>query len=437
MHFENSLLQQQKQVITTKQIQSLDILACTNQEIDRLLRDEFLTNPILEYGVHKDSSEGHRESTYGSYRSHGSKSDEGVMRDIPCQDKRTIKEDLKDQLDGKKYNKRQYQLMMILIDYLEEDGFFPYQIEELAKELGRDVAELSYCLSELKQLEPVGIFSRNIEECLMAQLLQQGVTDPILYQLLQQYTKDILKGNISFISKEMGLSTAKLKEYIKIITTLNPKPILPVYDEEVEYIMPDLIVTRSEDQWEVAINDGWIGDYSYNNYYIKLMKEASDENLVEYFKENYDRAKFIITCVEQRRSTLIKIIEAVLERQNDYFLNNGKLKPMSLSDLSYDIGVHVSTISRAIKGKYLQYKKVMLVRDLFQGGVGETEGSQVTSEQVKDIIRSMIEQEDKPLSDNQIGVLLLEQGIQISRRTVAKYRLEMNILDSSQRKLLK
>ena len=130
-------------------------------------------------------------------------------------------------------------------------------------------------------------------------------------------------------------------------------------------------------------------------------------------------------------------MEAILERQNDFFLLQDNLKPMRLTDIANDIGVHVSTVSRAIKGKYLQYKKVVLVKDLFQGAMIESSGEVVTSEYIKEAILQLIQEEDKVLSDNQIASILNEKGIQVSRRTVAKYRVEMNILDSSQRKLLK
>ena len=437
MYFENRLTQKQNQVITTKQIQSLDILACTNQEIDRLLREEFLTNPILEYSLHKDSTMSNAESSYGNYSSTGIRNDEGTIKEIPYKEKKTISDDLKEQLNTSKYTKNQYEILMVLLNYLEDDGFFPYNIEELSNELRYDIDDLSYCLNELKKLEPIGIFSKNIEECLITQLIHKGILDQVLFELIQNYTNDILNGNIGKITKEMGISSYKLKEYIKLIRTLNPKPIMQSYSEDIEYIIPDIIIRRIETKWEIVINDGWIGDYTYNNYYIKLMKETEDNNLVEYFKQNYERAKFMITCVEQRRNTLIKIMEAILERQNDFFLLQDNLKPMRLTDIANDIGVHVSTVSRAIKGKYLQYKKVVLVKDLFQGAMIESSGEVVTSEYIKEAILQLIQEEDKVLSDNQIASILNEKGIQVSRRTVAKYRVEMNILDSSQRKLLK
>lgn len=438
MFIENSIIQQQKQVITTRQIESLDILTCTNQEVERILREEFLVNPLLEYSIHKNTSTERDEGVYGSsYNRYASIHDEGKMGEIACKENRTIKDDLIEQLNINKYSKNRFDILNKLMDYLEDDGFFPYDTTSMAKELQIEVKDLLYCLSELKQLEPIGIFSKNIEECLITQLINKGIQDDTLIDLIKNYTSDLLNGNITKISKDMGISVNGVKEYIKVIRNLKPKPIMDVSKDKVEYIIPDIIINRTDDKWDIHINDGWIGDYSYNNYYLKIMKETEDEELLKYFKFNYERAKFIINCVEQRRSTLIRIIEAILETQNNYFLHKQNIKPMRLLDIAKSIGVHPSTVSRAIKGKYLQYKKVILIKDLFQGAMNEVDGKEISTGFIKETIKGLIEDEERVLSDNQISTILNQRGIAISRRTVAKYRVEMNILESSQRRMLK
>ena len=179
-----------------------------------------------------------------------------------------------------------------------------------------------------------------------------------------------------------------------------------------------------------------MGEYRYNDYYIRMMREAEDPELAAYFKEKLERARFIVNCVEQRRSTIIRIVEAILELQKDYFENRGQLQPMSMSEVAKKVDMHVSTVSRAVKGKYLQYRNVVLMKDLFTGAVGTKEGTgEMSADGVKNRIAQLIgkEKSEETLSDSRIAEILKAEGTDISRRTVAKYRAELGILDSRQR----
>ena len=224
-----------------------------------------------------------------------------------------------------------------------------------------------------------------------------------------------------------------MKEYISRISRLNPRPVMSVAERGVAYVVPDILAEWEKGEWEVRLNDNWTGECRYNQYYIRMMEEAKDRELLQYFQEKLERARFVTDCVEQRRKTLLSVARIILEYQQEYFLGKGPLKPMSIELIAQMAGIHVSTVSRAVKDKYLQYRKTYLLRDLFTAAMAAREEVSVLS--VKKEIERMIGQEDKryPLSDARIAELMKEKGVEISRRTVAKYRGQLGILESRQR----
>jgi RNA polymerase sigma-54 factor len=166
--------------------------------------------------------------------------------------------------------------------------------------------------------------------------------------------------------------------------------------EEAAYVVPDIIVSRPGGAWRVEINDQWLGEYKYSDYYIRMMKEAADPELTAYFKERLERARFVINCVEQRRKTIVRVMEAILKRQEAYFELKDSLVPMALEDVAGDLGVHVSTVSQAVKGKYVQYKRTEPVKSLFTSALSKDgEGQGVSPEKIKERIRAMIAGEGK------------------------------------------
>lgn len=315
-------------------------------------------------------------------------------------------------------------------------GFFTYDLDVISQVSGYAGDTVGHCLEVLKQLEPVGIFSRDISEYLKKQLEKKGCGDEKLFAMVDRYMPEVLEGHIGVVTRELNISTAKIKEYIHLIGSLNPRPIMNLPEEAAQYIVPDVLAVREGDSWRVSINDHWMGEYKYNDYYIQMMQNASDTELQEYFQKKLKRARFIINCVDQRRKTLVKVVEVILEMQEEYFLSRGPLRPMTLEDIAKRTGMHLSTVSRAIRGKYLQYKRTVLIKELFQGGL-ENKGADedVSVDNIKDRLKQLVEKEDKekPLSDQQLVECLKEQGISISRRTVAKYRTQLGIRDSRQR----
>lgn len=440
---ENSLYIEQRQTISAGQVQSLEILSYTNQELEDFMMNEYLENPMLENTSNKqDELLKDLEQLYEkgvSYKEQyirGEEEDPCRKSDVRAKDPDELQEFLLGQLHRKDFREDEWKLISYLIQCLDEKGFFTCDLNVISEAAGCSRETVERCLAVLKDLEPAGIFSKDLSECLIKQLQVKGNTDEKLFAMVERYMPEILEGHIGLVTRKLNISTAMVKEYIHLIGSLNPRPIMNMAAEAAQYIVPDILAAREGDSWVVSLNDHWMGVYKYNDYYIQMMQNASDTELQDYFHKKLERARFIVNCVEQRRTTLIKVVETILEIQDGYFRRQEALRPMSLEDVAKRTGMHLSTISRAIRGKYLQYKKTVLIKDLFSGGL-ENKGTEeeISVDHIKARLKELITNEDKgkPLSDQQLAECLKKQEITISRRTVAKYRTQMGILDSRQR----
>ena len=394
---------QQKQTLSASQVQALNILAFTNQELEDFMVNEYLENPMLEHSEQKEdeimtSMEKFSDSqtVYGDQHPGSPEEEDPCRKELSARSGNRLKENLLGQLNWKDYSKEQWKIMSYLVDCLDEKGFFTHDLEELSAASGYKKEEMSRCLTVLRELEPAGIFSSCLEECLIKQLEAKEVRDETLCQILNHYLPQLVSGQIGVISRNLGISTVQVKEYIHLIGTLNPRPIMDMEPEEAAYVVPDIIVSRPGGAWRVEINDQWLGEYKYSDYYIRMMKEAADPELTAYFKERLERARFVINCVEQRRKTIVRVMEAILKRQEAYFELKDSLVPMALEDVAGDLGVHVSTVSQAVKGKYVQYKRTEPVKSLFTSALSKDgEGQGVSPEKIKERIRAMIAGEGK------------------------------------------
>ncbi|MCI8584640.1 MAG: RNA polymerase factor sigma-54 [Lachnospiraceae bacterium] len=437
---------EQAQTLSGAQIQSLKILEYTNQELDAFLQTEYLENPLLETSTdrqeetiqnlekfyEKGSEYSEKGSEYSGIQTRERDDDVDRRGDIRAKEQGSLEKMILEQLPHERYSKGEWKLLRYLVACLDDNGYFPYEAEEIAKVSGYEVRTVEACLHDLKELEPAGVFAKDLSECLLLQLERAGVEEPKLYEMTEKYLGEILKGQISRITRELHVSTATVKEYMHLLSTLNPKP-LAGGNKETSYLVPDILAVREGEAWKVELNDRWMGEYSLNDYYIHMMEEAEDPELKAYFAEKLRRARYVLDCVEQRRNTILKIVHAILEYQSGYFLRREPLKPMTQEEIAEKLHVHSSTVSRAVRGKYLQYQKTVLLKDLFQTAVSKEE--QTAPESVKERIRALIEKEEKssPLSDARLKRLLAEEGITVARRTIAKYREQLGILGSKRR----
>lgn len=440
---QQNISQNQQQVLSVDQRQSLQILAYTNQELDAFLTEEYMQNPLLDCKRDRqseiiDSLDSHYESA-SSYRDHYIRyEDEDSDRrgDIRAREPSSLRQQLKNQLSIRDYSDEEWKLIDYLIDCLDDKGFFTCSVSEIASACGCSEQIVDKCLRDLKSLEPAGIFSKDISECLLRQLEARNETDQVLIRIISDFIPDLLQGNLSSITRSLGITTAKCRSCIQKIGELNPRPIMNTESGQTEYIVPDILIEREHGRWKVTLNDAWMGEYTYNDYYIRMMRTASDPELKDYFKNKLERARLIITSIERRRNTIIHIVEAVLEYQNEYFANGGSLRPMTMEAIAQQLDISTSTVSRAIKNKYIQYRRPLLLRDLFSNAVSDA--AETSARLVRSRVSEIIKNEDHahPLSDDKISKILKGEGTSISRRTVAKYRQQLGIPDSRLRTYL-
>ena len=440
---QQNISQNQQQVLSVDQRQSLQILAYTNQELDAFLTEEYMQNPLLDCKRDRqseiiDSLDSHYESA-SSYRDHYIRyEDEDSDRrgDIRAREPSSLRQQLKNQLSIRDYSDEEWKLIDYLIDCLDDKGFFTCSVSEIASACGCSEQIVDKCLRDLKSLEPAGIFSKDISECLLRQLEARNETDQVLIRIISDFIPDLLQGNLSSITRSLGITTAKCRSCIQKIGELNPRPIMNTESGQTEYIVPDILIVREHGRWKVTLNDAWMGEYTYNDYYIRMMRTASDPELKDYFKNKLERARLIITSIERRRNTIIRIVEAVLEYQNEYFANGSSLRPMTMEAIAQQLDISTSTVSRAIKNKYIQYRRPLLLRDLFSNAVSDA--AETSARLVRSRVSEIIKNEDHahPLSDDKIAKILKGEGTSISRRTVAKYRQQLGIPDSRLRTYL-
>lgn len=434
---------QQRQQLSHSQIQSLEILAMDSIELNQLLKNEYLENPMMEHNG--DTSENSYSEPLTSYyepsgSAYISTDDEDQRsRDFSAPKENILQDYLLSQLDMKLYSHREWKLFIYLIGCLDDSGFFTMPIEEVAEKNDISIDFVKQCLYTLQQLEPYGVFSSGLQESLLHQLDALDINNEVLTQMILYHLNDIAEGKISNISRSLHIPTTEVRKNIEVITRLNPRPLSGFSSGTNSYIIPDIIFEKEADSWTIRLNDSWVGNYSLNDYYLKMMNASSDAELISYFKEKLRRVQFILNSIEQRRQTILSIAEIILDIQRGFFENNAPLIPMTMSDVAKRTGIHTSTVSRAVKGKYLQYTGGSLfLKNLFAASVSSHDNTDVTPMTVKQFIKEFIESENKqkPYSDQVLVKLLAEQNIHVSRRAIAKYREELSIKGSFDRRVI-
>ncbi len=444
-----SIQLEQNQLLSQAQILSLEILAMDNVELKEFLQNEYLENPILENTTINDMPASIEEfASWYKYNYKETNYKEEIIYDDDLEQKREfvavnelqVEDYIKEQLNRTKYSEEQWGIITYLIQCLDNNGFLTMEEAEIAKLLKKDVSLVQQCLEDLRQLEPYGIFAKDLAHCLIGQLELLGIENDEINQIILEHLQDVADGKISSISRAMDLSTLQVRKYIAIIEKLNPRPLIGFNSSATEYIVPDIIYLWKDKHWEIVLNDRWMGEYHLNDYYLKMMNKTRDQELFEYFRGKLERSRFIMNSLEQRKKTLIGIAEAILGIQQGYFEGETSLKPMTMAEVAQRVQVHPSTISRGIKGKYIQFPKgTILMKTLFTAGInsGQSEEMIGTSE-IKKRVKELIYKENKkkPFSDQKLVEIFQKEGIQISRRTIAKYREEMGIKGSCDRKEL-
>lgn len=424
---------QTKQVLSQVQMQSLNILAMSMTELQEFLQKEEIENPLVEYSAGRRESDAlavYRE--YDRFYTGSADEDEGEHDLYEGEiSQQTLEDMIFSQIAWNKLGGRERRIVEFCVNSLEQSGYLAIPAEKIAEALGEETGFVEQILSDLKELEPRGIFASDLEECLELQV--RGTDqEEVLIQMIRNHLKDVAEGRISNISRALKLSSADVRKMIQIIRKLNPRPLNGYGRDRTQYILPDILMRYQDRQWTISLNDGWTGSFGINEFYVQMMENVRDAELKSYFEEKLCRARFIMNAVEQRRKTLIGISEGILKRQEGYLLGKEPLKPMTLEEIADERGIHKSTVSRAIRDKYISAPAgCLLIRNLFTAGIpsGTGDGEAVSRNVVKEKLKELVDGENKkkPYSDEALSKLLEEAGMPVSRRTVAKYRMEMGI----------
>jgi len=325
-----------------------------------------------------------------------------------------------------------------IIGNLDEDGYLRAEVSEIAERCQVSVEEVEKVLALVQAFDPSGVAARSIQECLLIQLKSDPNPDPVSVEIVEQYFEDLSKRRYPDIARALKLSLDRVMESVEEIMGLEPKPGRRFGGSDSRYIIPDVVVHKMGSEYVVVLNEDGIPRLRVNSLYRSLLRSSGDEARA-YVEQKLRSAVWLIKSVDQRQRTLRKVTQSIVKFQRE-FLDKGLpyLRPLSLRDVGEDIGMHESTISRVTTNKYVETPQGLFeLKFFFHSGIASGTGEMVSSVSVKKMIQDLLANEDpsKPLSDQEVAQILKGRGLVIARRTVAKYREELGILPSHQRRL--
>lgn len=327
-----------------------------------------------------------------------------------------------------------------IIGNIDENGYLKATTDEIAKVLNTTTDEVENVLKIIQQFEPAGVGARTVSECLLIQLETANEKDPLIRKIVESHLEDVAKKNYSQIAKALKEPLEKIEPLIKKILKLNPKPGRNYSTEEIQRVIPDIIVEEKGEDLEITINDEDIPSLNISKTYREMLKKDTlDPKTKEFLSDKLRIALELLRAISKRKATLRQVMETVLKVQQEAIKEDlSHLKPLTFNEVAQDLNLHESTICRVVMNKYVKTPNGLIaLKDFFTSHVHDTNGQAISSTHVKGLIKEFIDQEDKkkPLSDQDISRLLAERNnLNVCRRTVAKYREELKILSTTYRR---
>lgn len=469
---KQSLQQKLLQKLSPQQIQLMKLLQVPTAELEARIKQELEENPTLEEGKEEqiedsDSQEEYLEDDtrteaekeidiedylndddipdYKLYSSNQGKDAED--KDIPFSGGSTFQDNLRSQLDLRILSEKQRQIGENLIGNLDDDGYLRRDLEAFVDDLAfsqnlqTNIDEVEEVLLVIQDLEPAGVGARNLQECLQIQLDRKELDSEAIifaHRIVEYHFEEFTKKHYNKIIEELEIEEDDLKEAIAEITKLNPRPGNSMQDSVKisQAIVPDFIISSDDDELQLTLNGKNAPDLrvskSYRDMLQRYAETKKDKEATLFIKQKIDSAKWFIEAIQQRNQTLLLTMNAIMELQRQFFLTGDetKMKPMILKDIAEMVGLDISTISRVANSKYVQTDfGTFLLKSFFSESLTKEDGEEVSTIEVKKILQDAIEAEPKrkPLTDEKLTAILKEKGYNIARRTVAKYREQLNI----------
>lgn len=461
-----SLIQSLGQKLSPQQIQFIKLLQVPTVELEARIKEEMEINPALEEGKEEQADEQTEEveeaseeldiddylneDDYAGYKMQGDGNGQEEEREMPISSGSSLQEQLIMQLGFEKLDDRQTQIGIQLIGSIEADGYIRRDLEAIMNDLAfsqnveTTEEELEEILYRIQTFDPPGIAARNLKECLLIQLEKRddhSEESVWAQKIVSTCFEEFTKKHYDKILKKLGMDDEQLKCAVQLITKLNPKP-GGVTDGLVktQYLMPDFILTNTDGKLDLTLNARNAPELRISRSYADMFQsyhksDKKDKKLketVSFVKQKLDSAKWFIDAIRQRQNTLLNTMNAIIKYQYDFFLDGdeSKLRPMILKDIAEIISMDISTVSRVANSKSIQTEfGIYPLKYFFSEGIATDSGEDVSSREVKQKLKNHIEAEDKskPLSDDKLEKLLKADGYNIARRTVAKYREQLNL----------
>lgn len=428
----------QKLAMNTQMQQSLKILQMNNLELEGYLNELAQENPLIEITPPQVSREYSIFTLGQGYQGRGNRESNAPRELVPAvQDYETLQDSLREQTAALRIPETLRREVRFLIGELDEQGYLPEVPADLER-FGASRVRYENAVSVLQSLEPAGVGARNLSECLCIQLERRKVEDPVIYGICRNYLERLAHGQLNYIAKALGVSQQKVSEAKELISSLEPRPSNGfAHRDTIPYVFPDLEVSVDDHGLlTVGIAERYMPRYTLDAYYASLARQSDlPEETRTYFGEKLRQAKWVTGCITQRRDTLLACTRYIVETQADFFRDpQAVLQPLTMTQIADALGIHVSTVSRTVSGKYLHCAWGLFPLNGFIAQEVGTTGN--ASGNIRTLVKRLIDGEDPaaPLSDQAISDRLGEQGMKISRRTVAKYREEAMIPPASARR---
>ena len=461
MELKQQLRLSQQLVITPQLQQAIKLLQLSRLELLNTVKKEIETNPVLEDDSFQTIDSGRKKeedqeredflkffweqyTQDGYLKERGSQEREEhgdtFLENISVKSS-SLDDHLLWQLRFADMSQKEKQIAQFIIGNLNGDGYLVNSLEEIADQTNVNLQEVERVLQKIQEFDPPGIAARDLKECLLLQLKYFKIKNPLVETIINDYLPFLEKRNLKGIANHLKVPIEKIREAVEIILHLEPKPGRQYSDETVIYIIPDLYVYRVEDDFVITLNEEGFPNLRINTYYMKLMNQNNlPLKAREFIHEKLKSATWLIKSLYQRQKTLYRVATSIFEFQRPFLEKGvGYLRPLVLKDVATDLGLHESTVSRVTTNKYVQTPHGLFeLKFFFNSGISAVSGDVLAAESIKAKIREIIASENpsKPYSDQKIASFLRKEGINIARRTVAKYREAIGILPSNQRKRL-